>query len=107
MKEFIEYLIKHLVDEPDKVEVHEINGEHTVIFEVRVGEGEMGKVIGRSGQTARSLRTIAGAAAAKHGKRLVLELLESDQMKSKDSQNRSTARDKPARQVNSGSKAIA
>lgn len=107
MKEFIEYLIKHLVDEPDKVEVHEINGEHTVIFEVRVGEGEMGKVIGRSGQTARSLRTIAGAAAAKHGKRLVLELLESEQMKSKDSQDSSTGREKPAREVVAAAKVIA
>jgi predicted RNA-binding protein YlqC (UPF0109 family) len=76
MKEFIEYLVKQLVDKPDEVQVHEITGDHTIIFELHVGDGDMGKVIGRGGQTARSLRTLLAAVAAKQGKRSVLEILE-------------------------------
>ncbi len=76
MKEFIEFIIKQLVDKPDEVEVIEIAGERTVIFELRVGDGDMGKVIGRRGQTARALRTLLMAASAKQGKRSVLEILE-------------------------------
>jgi len=78
MKEFIEYLIKHLVDKPDEVRVNEIAGDRTVVLELRVGDGDMGKVIGRSGQTAKSLRTILMAVAAKQGKRSVLEILEDE-----------------------------
>ncbi|MFQ5822524.1 MAG: KH domain-containing protein [bacterium] len=76
MKEFIEFIVKHLVDKPDEVYVNEIDGERTVVYELRVGEGDMGKVIGRRGQTARSLRTLLAAASAKMGKRAVLEILE-------------------------------
>lgn len=75
-KEFIEFIVKHLVDNPDAVQINVINGERTVVFELRVGEGDMGKVIGRHGQTARSLRTLLSAASAKNGKRAVLEILE-------------------------------
>ncbi len=76
MKEFIEFIVKHLVDKPDEVFVNEIDGERTVVYELRVGEGDMGKVIGRRGQTAKSLRTLLAAASAKMGKRAVLEILE-------------------------------
>jgi predicted RNA-binding protein YlqC (UPF0109 family) len=76
MKEFIEFIVKHLVDKPDEVQVNEIDGERTVVYELRVGEGDMGKVIGRRGQTARSIRTLLAAASAKMGKRAVLEILE-------------------------------
>ncbi len=76
MKEFIEFIIKHLVDHPDDVQINEVDGERTVVFEIRVGPGDMGKVIGRRGQTAKSLRTILSAASAKMGKRAVLEILE-------------------------------
>jgi len=78
MKEFIEFIIKHLVDKPDEVQVNEIVGERTVVYELRVGEGDMGKVIGRRGQTAISLRTLIAAAAAKQGKRAVFEILEDE-----------------------------
>ncbi len=78
MKEFIEFIIKHLVDKPDEVQVNEIVGEQTVVFELRVGNGDIGKVIGRRGQTAISLRTLIAAAAAKQGKRAVLEILEDE-----------------------------
>lgn len=78
MKEFIEFIIKHLVDKPDEVQVNEIAGKQTIVFELRVGEGDMGKVIGRRGQTARSLRILLTAASAKHGKRSILEILEDE-----------------------------
>jgi predicted RNA-binding protein YlqC (UPF0109 family) len=76
MKDFIEFIVKHLVDNPDQVHVNEVDGERTVVFELRVGQGDMGKVIGRRGQTAKSLRTLLAAASAKMGKRAVLEILE-------------------------------
>jgi predicted RNA-binding protein YlqC (UPF0109 family) len=78
MKEFIEYMVKHLVDKPEEVQVNEIVGERTVVFELRVGDGDMGKVIGKHGQTARSIRILLSAAAAKQGKRSVLEILEDE-----------------------------
>jgi len=87
MKEFIEFIIKHLVDKPDEVQVNEIVGERTVVYELRVGEGDMGKVIGRRGQTAISLRTLIAAAAAKQGKRAVFEILE-DETEKAISQNK-------------------
>ena len=65
MKEFIEFIIKHLVDKPDEVQVNEIVGERTVVFELRVGKGDMGKVIGRRGQTAISLRTLIAGRRSK------------------------------------------
>jgi len=76
MKEFLEFMVKHLVDKPDEVQVNEIEGERTTVFELRVGQGDMGKVIGKHGKTAKSVRTLLAAASAKTGKRAVLEILE-------------------------------
>jgi len=76
MKEFIEFIVKHLVDKPDEVKVNVVDGERTVVYELRVGYGDLGKIIGRRGQTARSLRILLAAASAKIGKRSVLEILE-------------------------------
>ena len=76
LKELIEYIVKALVDNPDKVEVKEIAGEKSIIYELRVGEGDLGKVIGKEGRTAKAVRTIITAAAMKQGKRTVLEILE-------------------------------
>ncbi|MBN1352319.1 KH domain-containing protein [candidate division KSB1 bacterium] len=76
MREFIEYIAKHLVDKPDEVKVSEIDGERTVVYELRVGYGDLGKIIGKRGQTAKSLRILLAAASAKKGKRAVLEILE-------------------------------
>ncbi len=90
MKEFIEYLIKHLVDKPEEVQINEIAGERAVVFELRVGDGDMGKVIGRGGQTARSLRILLTAAAAKQGKRVVLEILEDETEKAIGSEWKTT-----------------
>jgi hypothetical protein len=76
MKDFLEIMVKHLVDKPHEVVVNEIDGERTVVYELRVGQGDMGKVIGKHGKTAKSIRTLLAAAAAKGGKRAVLEILE-------------------------------
>jgi len=76
MKDFLEFIIKHLVDKPNEVQVNEIDGERTVVYELRVGQGDMGKVIGKHGKTAKSIRTLLSAASAKAGKRAVLEILE-------------------------------
>jgi uncharacterized protein len=76
MKEFIEYIAKNLVDKPEEVHVTEIDGERTVVYELRVGDGDLGKVIGKRGQTAKSIRILIAAASAKRGKRAVLEILE-------------------------------
>lgn len=76
MKEFLEFIIKHLVDKPNEVQVNEVDGERTVVYELRVGQGDMGKVIGKHGKTAKSIRTLLSAASAKAGKRAVLEILE-------------------------------
>ena len=76
MKDFVEFIAKHLVDKPDEVVVSEVEGERTTVYELRVGDGDLGKVIGKRGQTAKSIRTLLGAASAKTGKRAVLEILE-------------------------------
>lgn len=76
LKDLVTYILKALVDNQDKVEVNEIAGEKSVIYELKVGEGDLGKVIGKEGRTARAVRTIISAAAMKLGKRTVLEILE-------------------------------
>ena len=76
MKDFIEFIAKYLVDHPEAVEVTEVEGEKTTVYELRVGDGDLGKVIGRKGQTAKSIRTLLTGASAKRGKRAVLEILE-------------------------------
>ncbi len=76
MKQLIEFIVKALVDTPDKVVITEIAGEKSIIFELKVGEGDLGKVIGKEGRTAKAIRTIITAAAMKQGKRAVLEILE-------------------------------
>ena len=76
LKELIEFIAKALVDDPDAVEVEAVEGEKTVILELTVGDGDLGKVIGKDGRTARALRTLLAASSAKYEKRAVLEILE-------------------------------
>lgn len=76
LKDLIEMMAKALVDQPDKVSVSAIDGERTVVYELRVDKSELGKVIGKDGKTARAMRTIITAASMKVGKRAVLEILE-------------------------------
>ena len=76
MKALIEAMAKALVDRPEEVKISEIEGEKTTVYELRVAQSDLGKVIGKQGKTARAMRTILGAAGTKIGKRCVLEILE-------------------------------
>ena len=76
MKELVEQMARALVDHPDEVQVQVIEGERTTVLELRVAPGDLGKVIGRQGRTARSMRTILNAAGMKLKKRFALEILE-------------------------------
>ena len=77
MQEFVEYIVKKLVDHPDDVKVTQIDSKKTTILELQVKEGDLGKVIGKSGRTAKAIRTLLTAAAAKSGqKRAILEIVE-------------------------------
>jgi hypothetical protein len=76
MKELIEFIAKALVDNPDAVRVTEIEGEKTSVIELSVAKEDLGKIIGKQGRTARSMRTILSAASTKNNKRAVLEILE-------------------------------
>jgi predicted RNA-binding protein YlqC (UPF0109 family) len=76
LKEVIETIAKALVDSPDEVTVREIDGEATTVLELKVAPGDLGKVIGKQGRTARAMRTLLRAAGMKLKKRFVLEILE-------------------------------
>jgi len=76
MKELLEMIAKVLVDNPDQVQVTEVEGEQTTVLELRVAQSDLGKGIGKQGRTARAVRTILGAAGMKMHKRFVLEILE-------------------------------
>ena len=76
MRSLVEQIAKALVDKPEEVKVEEVVGEKTVVFELRVTQSDIGKVIGKQGKTARAIRTILSAAGTKLGKRCVLEILE-------------------------------
>ncbi len=76
MRDLIEDIAKALVDKPDSVVVSEVGGDRTTVYELRVDTTDLGKVIGKQGNTARSIRTIISAAGTKLGKRCVLEILE-------------------------------
>ena len=74
MKDFLEFIARHLVDHPDSVVLeHEIK-EDRVVFRLKVAGPDVGKVIGRNGKTATALRTLLAAVAAKEGKRAILEI---------------------------------
>ncbi len=75
MKDLVEFIAKSLVDNPDAVDVTEIEGERSIILELRVAPDDMGKVIGKQGKIAKAIRTITKATAAKEGKRVVIEIL--------------------------------
>jgi hypothetical protein len=76
LKDLIEFIAKSLVDNPEAVQVSEIEGEQTSVIELKVAKEDLGKVIGKQGRTARAMRTLLGAASTKARKRAVLEILE-------------------------------
>lgn len=75
-RELVEYIAKALVDEPDDVEVHMIEGEKSTILELKVAPDDVGKVIGKHGRIAKAVRTVLAAVSTRTGKRVVLEILD-------------------------------
>ena len=75
MKEILETIIKNLVDNREAVEIKEVEGEKTIIFEVKVAEEDMGKVIGRQGKIAQSIRTVMNAVANRNDKKVTVEFI--------------------------------
>jgi len=75
MKEALTAIIESIVSDPSQVSINEIEGERAVVFEVKVAETDMGKVIGREGRVAKSIRTIMKAIAAKENKRVTIEFI--------------------------------
>ena len=77
MKDFIEFISKHLVDNPDNVSIEESTpDEKTIELTLKVGADDVGKVIGKQGKTAQAMRTLLTAIAAKEGKRAILKILD-------------------------------
>ena len=76
LKELVEIMAKALVDKPEEVSVAEVDGEQTTVIELKVAKDDLGKVIGKQGRTAQSMRTILTAVSTKLKKRSVLEILE-------------------------------
>lgn len=75
MKELLEIIARSLVDYPDDVQVNEVEGENSLILELRVAGEDMGKVIGKQGRIAKAIRTVVKAAAVKENKRVVVEII--------------------------------
>ncbi|HEY8422627.1 MAG TPA: KH domain-containing protein [Thermoclostridium sp.] len=76
MKELLENIARSLVDNPDDVSVREVEGERSLILELRVAEEDMGKVIGKQGRIAKAIRTVMKAAAMRNNKRVVVEIIQ-------------------------------
>lgn len=76
MKEFVEYIVKNLVDYPDKVRINEVGGTHTLIIELSVEKSDIGKIIGKKGKTINAIRTLLMSVASRNGLRVNLEILE-------------------------------
>lgn len=76
MKQLLEHLAKALVDDPEQVEVRQVESERLIILELRVAPDDMGKVIGKQGRIARAIRTVINAAAVKENKRVVVEIVQ-------------------------------
>lgn len=76
MKELLEHIAKSLVDNPDEVSVNEVEGEQSIILELRVADDDMGKVIGKQGRIAKAIRVVMKAAAIKENKRVVVEIIQ-------------------------------
>ena len=76
MKELVEYLAKSLVNNPDAVEVRETEGDTASVVELKVAKEDLGRIIGKQGRTAKSIRTILNAAASRSNRKVVLEIVE-------------------------------
>lgn len=76
MEEFVAYLVKNMVNEPEKVDVRSVVGSGGLLIEIRVAQEDIGKVVGRKGNVIRSLRTLAISIGARLGHRVHLEIIQ-------------------------------
>ena len=76
MKDVLQTIIENLVEEKEKIEINQIDGERKTIFEVKVSPKDMGKIIGKEGRIAKAIRTIMKSIAAKEGKRVNIEFID-------------------------------
>lgn len=76
MKDLVEQIVRLLVDHPDQIRVTEVDGEKTIVFELRCHQEDLGKVIGKSGKTVGAIRTLLSTIASRQGRRAMLEVVE-------------------------------
>ena len=76
MKELLEYLARGLVEDPDEVEVNEVQEDGSVVLELSVGDDDYGNIIGRGGRTASALRTVVKSGGSKRGQRVFLDIVD-------------------------------
>jgi len=76
MREFLEFIIRELIEFPDDMVLTEIPNNRTVIFKLQLRRGDIGRVIGKSGQTIHAIRALLASSAARHGQRALLEIIE-------------------------------
>lgn len=76
MRDLVEFIAKSLVDRPEEVQVSQVEGEKSLIIELRVADEDMGKIIGKQGRIARAIRTVVKAAATKEGKMVHVEIID-------------------------------
>ena len=75
MKEVLQVIIANLVDNKEAIEINEVDGEKSVVFEVKVAEGDMGKIIGKQGRLAKAIRSLIKAVASKEHKKVTVEFI--------------------------------
>jgi uncharacterized protein len=92
MKEFVEYIVKNLVDNPDQVKINQIAGSHTIILELTADKSDVGKIVGKHGKTINAIRTLLMSVAARGGCRVNLELID------ESGEGRRPRGERPARQ---------
>jgi predicted RNA-binding protein YlqC (UPF0109 family) len=76
VRQFLEFVIRHLVEFPEEVMLSEVQQDRLTIFRVQMRQSDVGRVIGRNGQTIRSIRALLSSAAARHGDRVTLDIIE-------------------------------
>ena len=76
MRQFLEFIIRQLVEFPDEVMVSEIPNGRTIVFRLQLRQSDVGRIIGRNGQTIRAIRALLSSSAARHGQRAMLDIVE-------------------------------
>lgn len=75
MKELLNFMVSSLVDNKEAIDIKQVEGEHSIVFEVKVADEDKGKIIGRGGKTAQAIRTIVKSIATKENKKVIIEIL--------------------------------